>query len=1846
MSQVIENKVVEMQFDNSNFEKNVKQSMDSLNQLNDTLDNVGADSNAFSGITDALNGLTATVGKINPLRWSIWEDIYNAAKGVGVRLVGAIMTPIQMASSGGWNRALNIEQAKFQLEGAGQDVEKAFNSAMKAVDSTAYSLDAAARVASQLAGSGMEAGDEMTKALTAVSGVAAQTMASYEEIGDIFVDINSAGRVTGDSLNRLAMRGLNARAELAKALGKSEADIAKMVSKGQISFKQFSDAMYDAFGEHAYKANETYTGSLSNLHSALNKIGADFNQYKIKDMVTLFNSLRKMVNKVRVELTPISEIYGKIHAIGVKLLSDFIDKLDFKWLTPVFDGLANIFMQIIKLASAVGDAIRSMFPDDFGTTIQNFAERFRDFTENISISNETLDKIQTIVKGIISFFDIIFTIIKQVISGLFSIGSSFGGLGDIILTVLAKVSDVLIWFDNWIKSTNIITNTIETIKNALIVVGVVIVGLALKVKELFDQFIQNEHVVNIINTIVEAFNKLKNGIKSLFTISPNTGNGKESDGIFGGLSSKLKSFREICEKIIHDFPVMTLVVTTLAIAIGVAATNFGQASKRFGKAVSFFANPVAALKDSFKKSIGIQTKIPNLMAFIGFIAALVAAMAALAHQPLSGIVAALASIEIVIFSLWKIIKEVNFMAQYQNQREAFTMLVKLAGNLALIGAALALAARHPWYQLLSAGAAMAGVIALLIPLIKIMSRVRVSKYQVTTIRRLVIPLIAAIGVIGVTLAIAAKNNWGQLAAAAGGISLCLMALAAVVAILDKLDVKTIDISIIGTIVALSVGIGLIGKALKNASQHDWLNILVAAGGISATMLAMSGVIAILANIKDAEKAIVGAAAMAIASISMIPIAKAIEQLVSYDWSQMWPGIAAMGITIGVLAIALAALTALGTGTGGIGAAVILAAAAAIWICGEAVLSIGQACIMAAEALEHLAQAFVVLSHDVDFEVLITGGNEVINFLKEFDEWAWTAIKGAIALAVGGNGFKKFAEGLQSLAKVDITSVSDNIVKIFNAVGEGLSQLQGWGVELELFAHSFAVFAEVLKGFAIASIALGAGLVLAGIGFLAVGGGLKLMIDPLERMQNLNWPTLSEGLIVLTKVFKKFAYAATFLASFSSGLIEAAIAMGLLAIECYAFGNFDLQKIADGLMMLASSGSLLGLAGIVMLAGSIGVGLMAASVAALSIAVGVASLVISNGIDTILIAVEKLSNLKDVGKNAVQGFVNGITSSLSKVVKSGISLASSFYESIVKFLGIASPSKILRTVGNFTGSGFILGVADMMDEAEKSGKGLSLSALAGVSGAEDLFKAAGISSGGAYAGGFMSIIDSFFNSGDISRTGANGMPSDIAAKMSKTGTKGLNGLLDQFTGKLFDTAEIENKVKEASQGAAGGLDSLGDSASKAGKKTSQAKDELASFYDKIESSISIFDEFKKEDPMDPTKLLQNMKSQIDGMVGWSTQIQQLATKGIDQGLLKKLADMGPSSYKYTQAFVNMTAEQLAEANKYFEQSLMLPQHVTAQIYGSYEIAGMNAGEGFIGGLNKEDVKSEGVKFAYSFLDSLRSTLGIHSPSKETEKDGRNVTSGMINGITWPTMLFNLENATARMCLRITDTIDKKLKSEEFITIGKNVVSGIQKGIEDQGTQSSLFDKVKSLCQRVIDTAKSPQGFNEHSPSVVFEQIGRYVVEGLVMGISSNTDMATSAMKDLANSTINNMRNIVNTVQKIASDDIDVEPVIRPILDIESLTDGLGSISSMMNDSLTPSITLNNQNPIDYISQANLVNNNSDVVAAVESLKEDVAFLGDAMTNIKMVLDTGTMVGAMTPAIDQQLGMRQVLAGRGI
>ena len=287
MSQTIDDRIVQLEFDNDQFEKNVNESLTTLQKLKSSLDleksakNLTALTEAsnkvdFSHLSESIDSLNDKFSTMRMAGLMALSNIVDGAMGLASKLGSALMAPISQMKTGGWARAMNLEQAQFMLEGMadlGVDAAAVMENVNDAVSGTAYSLDEAAKVAGQFAASGIQAGDDMLNSLKAVSGVAGMTGSSFAEIGDIFASIAGQGKMMKYQLNQLSSRGLNAAAVMAAAWGTTEEEIREMVHNGEVSFQDFSDVMFETFGEHAKKANETFEGALSNMKSALNRIG-------------------------------------------------------------------------------------------------------------------------------------------------------------------------------------------------------------------------------------------------------------------------------------------------------------------------------------------------------------------------------------------------------------------------------------------------------------------------------------------------------------------------------------------------------------------------------------------------------------------------------------------------------------------------------------------------------------------------------------------------------------------------------------------------------------------------------------------------------------------------------------------------------------------------------------------------------------------------------------------------------------------------------------------------------------------------------------------------------------------------------------------------------------------------------------------------------------------------------------------------------------------------------------------------------------------------------------------------------------------------------------------------------------------------------------------------------------------------------------------------------------------------------------------------------------------------------------------------------------------------------------
>lgn len=372
----VDNRIVRMQFDNAQFEAGVMKSMNTIDKLNEKLQFkeagkgisalqvaiAGVDFSSISnGVEKMAHNFTSVTGMLaQRIKTDIVDSAINAAKKLESATLGQI-------KSGGWARANNIANAKFTIEGLKYSWDEVRKAADYAVTDTAYGLDQAAKAASQLAASGVDfqeiigkdgAGNDVTqmhKSLRAISGVAAMTNSSYDEISHVFTRIAGQGKVMANDLNSIAARGINAAATLADHFGVTEAEIRDLVSKGEIDFQMFSEAMDDAFGDHAKEANKTFTGSLSNMKAALSRIGAIFAQPVVDKTNTFFIAVTSRIKEFQKALsdTTTQVVKGDVLDKIVKDATKAADKLGLVG-KQKGDYIARITEEQTKLAIEAG----------------------------------------------------------------------------------------------------------------------------------------------------------------------------------------------------------------------------------------------------------------------------------------------------------------------------------------------------------------------------------------------------------------------------------------------------------------------------------------------------------------------------------------------------------------------------------------------------------------------------------------------------------------------------------------------------------------------------------------------------------------------------------------------------------------------------------------------------------------------------------------------------------------------------------------------------------------------------------------------------------------------------------------------------------------------------------------------------------------------------------------------------------------------------------------------------------------------------------------------------------------------------------------------------------------------------------------------------------------------------------------------------------------------------------------------------------------------------------------------------------------------------------------------------
>ena len=165
-------------------------------------------------------------------------------------------------------------QIAFQtMLGSAEEANKLLGELSEFASRTPFTISGIRQNAKLLLGMGVAA-EDMIPTLKALGDVSAGLNVPMERIALNFGQVRVQGKLTGRELRDFAIAGVPLVSELAKNLGIAEKEIAAMVSRGEIGFKEVEEAfvsMTSAGGRFANlmdESSKTFPGQISNIQDS------------------------------------------------------------------------------------------------------------------------------------------------------------------------------------------------------------------------------------------------------------------------------------------------------------------------------------------------------------------------------------------------------------------------------------------------------------------------------------------------------------------------------------------------------------------------------------------------------------------------------------------------------------------------------------------------------------------------------------------------------------------------------------------------------------------------------------------------------------------------------------------------------------------------------------------------------------------------------------------------------------------------------------------------------------------------------------------------------------------------------------------------------------------------------------------------------------------------------------------------------------------------------------------------------------------------------------------------------------------------------------------------------------------------------------------------------------------------------------------------------------------------------------------------------------------------------------------------------------------------------------------
>ena len=1801
MSKTIDQKVVEMRFDNAQFEKNVSTSMSTLDKLKQSLNFDGA-AKSFENIDRAANNVSfdKIASGVEAL-----ENRFSTMGIAGMRVIGNMTDAMigfvkkginfvtDSVIQGGKKRAMNLENAHFQLQGLLKD-EAAVQAIMKnvndSVDGTAYSLDAAAKVASQYAATGMRAGDKMFSALRAVAGVAAMTNSEYEETGEIFTTVAGNGRLMGEQLNQLASRGLNAAATLATYLHKSESEVREMVSKGKISFETFAAAMDDAFGEHAKKANETFTGALSNVKAALARIGALFISPLIEQngaFVKLFNTLREKINDIKSAMIPIADSVTKTVMNMANKLSGFISKIDAKML---IESLKNSFEVLMSIINPIKEAFREIFPPITAQQLNKIIERIRDLTAKFKLNDKQSAKLKSTFKGLFSVIKLGVSVVTKIISAVATLVGKLFGFSGTVLDITGSLGDFISRIATSITKANLFGKSVDKITGFL--------GKAIdKVKEFtgaitnkiklpnyFDKFVNAiKKIGEVISKVAKKVSSVASGIgKAIWDIFLNGGLdnlvGLVNGGIFTSFLLNLKEFSEGLKKFnkeakkevkksggIKDtiIDVLNSVKTSLedwqknikagtilkiAIAVAVLAAALLTISKvpveklgtSLGAVTTLFGETLGALA-LFEKINGEYNGAYKAVAIIVAMSLslliLASAVKKLSDLDLAGLAKGVIGVSALMYA---VVGFSALMARIDTEE-----LKSSAFSLILIGVAMEIFAdacvkfgNIEWVDLGKAGAAIAGILLEFVGFSALMQLIDTDELMRSSFSLILIGV--AMEIFADVCAKFGQLEWEQLGKAGAAIAGILLEFAGFSALMDRICIYTEDLmSSAFSLILIGVAMEIFADACTKFGNIEWADLGKAGAAIAGILILVTAFNAISEKFDEIIKS---AISLAIIGVALEILQNALSKMGNISWEEYGKQMAVLGGSLIILSIALIAMRESISGA----EALVIASAALVILAGALAIlgamswgSIIKGLIAIAGTLAILGVAAYLLEPLVPVIVALTGA------VALFGLGCLAAGAGVVILSAGltalSGALVAAATGIISALTIIVVGVLKIIPSIIEVLTDTIV------VICEVITRSASAIGKALKTLILVLVDV----IVECVPAIALGA-LKLILGVLESLAKYT-PQIIDLLFkfligLLEGVAKNLPQliqaAVDVFMSFFSGVVE-------------ALKKIDKETLIKGIAAVGILAALMtALAATALLAPAAMIGVFAMGTIVAELAFVLATLGGLAQIPGLEWFISQGGNLLQKIGTAIGQFIGGLIGGISKGITSSLPEIAT---DLSKFMLNLTP--------------FIVG-AKMIDASVLENVGTLAKVILLLTAADIVNGITSFISGGSSLADFAEQLVPF----------GEGMKKYAAA------VSGINASDIQASANaakyISDVANAIPKSGGLAQLIFGGND-LGDFATKLTDFGSALKG-----YGEAVTGLNV----------------EGIANSVIVAKGLSDVANALPETGVMQTLFgsknissfgDKIAKFGESMKKYSESVSGINATSITASATAFKSLVSLAKESEGVDFGNLKSLGKNlksisksAVDKFISAFNDSSskVSSAGSKMTDSFIK------GVESKESLLVGVGKNMASKFASGISQNTKAIKDSFSAV---LKAAISLIKSYYSQ-FREAGKYAVDGFADGI------SANTYKARARAKAMADAASeaAAKALDERSPSKVFYGIGDYAGVAFVNALKDHTTKAYKASFEMASKAKSGLSDAVAKISDVINSDIDAQPTIRPVLDLSDVRAGASSISGMFG--ANPSIgVMSNVRAITSMMNGNQNGGNDDVISAIKDLGNKIS-----------------------------------------